>query len=228
MPDVSVMAWNEISPQAGSMYVGGDFVGDDFTKLYVISYTLQDLRLIDTQSGLVTIIGAMELFNGGGWTGMTWGGRMYLSSVDGNDSYLYNVNLETGKTSVIGRICAHCTVIDIAATSDGRMYGFDIHTDVLIRIDPVTARSAVIGPVGFDGNYSQDMDYDEATRRLYLAAFNRITYQGELRLADVNSGATTLIGVFPNGDEIDAFAFASVRAVTTNTYLPVVMKAEEK
>ncbi len=50
------------------------------------------------------------------------------------------------------------------------------------------------------------MDFDEDTGTLYWAAY---TTSGELRTIDTATGASFLIGAFPGGAEVDAFAIAT-------------------
>jgi PKD repeat protein len=60
-----------------------------------------------------------------------------------------------------------------------------------------------VGSLNASANYAQGMDFDEETGILYWAAY---TSQGELRVIDINTGASTVIGSFPGGAETDAFA----------------------
>jgi hypothetical protein len=229
IPNINLSeVWNIIAPQPGSMYVGGDFVNNDYSKMYVVSYTFGDLRLVDMKTGGVTIIGKMQLTGDselGGWTGLTGlsNGLLYASSTNINESYLYTVNLTTGATTPIGEITNAPCIIDIAITEAYQMYGVDICLDSLISINPITASGKVIGPINFNANHAQDMDYDENSKRLYLAAYNNDTGRGEMRLANVDTGMTNLVGVFYNNDEVDCFAFTE-KIIYSETFLPMVEK----
>src|SRR5690625_7247666 len=52
-------------------------------------------------------------------------------------------------------------VIAIAVSPEGLMYGLDIIDDVLLAIDKDTGEASVVGPVGEDANFAQDMDFDQ-------------------------------------------------------------------
>lgn len=230
MPNLNIpVTWNVVAMEPGSMYVGGDFVYNDYSKMYIVSYAFDDLRLMDMKTGAVKIIGKMQLTGNGGWTGLAGlsNGTLYASSTNITASYLYTVNLLTGRTTLVGEIKNAPCIIDIAITETRQMYGLDICSDVLVSINPTTAEGKVIGPIGFDANNSQDMDYDETSKKLYLAAYNKITRRGELRLADINTGASTLIGVFPNGDEVECFAFTE-KIILDEGFLPIILKEPQK
>lgn len=221
--------WKVLKMLPGTMFVSGDFVGEDYQHMYVINYLFDTLEMVDVDTGVVTRIGEMKMYTPtGGWTGLTSNknGVLYATSVDGYSSYLYTVNIQTAQTTFLGKIGDDMTLIDIALTDKNQMFGLDIHTDRLFRIDVVTYKGFPIGSIGFDANSSQDMDYDENTMHLYLSAYNRDTRRGELRMADINTGATTLVGVFPNGDEVSAFSFIPSGVKLEYEYLPTIVKAE--
>jgi len=200
--------WTVIANEPGSQYFAGDFINGDFSSLYVIDYSLNQLHTLDTTTGAVQVIGSCTPLSGESWTGMTGGvdGVMYASSTNITRSTLYTVDLATGAATVVGQITNAPAIIDIAMSPDEVIYGVDIVNDVLVRIDPQTAAGTVIGSIGFSANYAQGMDFDDETGILYLAAYGG---SGELRVADLNTGATTLVGAFPGGAETDALAFAT-------------------
>jgi hypothetical protein len=160
----------------------------------------------------VSCIGAAAPRAGESWTGMTGSvdGTLYASSAAcGSRSTLYTIDPNSGTPTEVGEITNASCVIDIAADALGDMYGFDIAGDVLLSIDPATGAGTVIGSLGFDANYAQGMDFEESTGVLYLAAYNNTSSQGELRIADLNTGNTVLVGSFPGGAETDGLAFPS-------------------
>ncbi len=201
--------WIYVESVAGTAYYAGDFVGRDFSQVYVIDYTLNQLHTLDTSTGADTTIGACNPISGQLWTGATGtaDGTLYASSTDGSSSYLYTVNIDTGATTVVGQITNASTIIDIAINADGQMYGVDVSSDSLVQINPVTGAGAVIGLIGFDADYAQGMDFEEVSGVLYLAAYNATTSRGELRIANTSTGNSVLVGQFPDGAECDALAF---------------------
>jgi len=201
--------WISVGDVAGTAYFAGDFVGNDFGQMYVIDYYLKELHTLDTITGADTTIGASNPIAGQVWTGATGtaDGTLYASSADGSSSYLYMVNIDTGATTVVGQITNAPNIIDIAINADGEMYGMDTSIDNLVQINPATGAGTVIGSIGFDADYAQGMDFEDASGILYLAAYNKDANRGELRIADTATGNSVLVGEFPDGAETDALAF---------------------
>jgi hypothetical protein len=191
---------NAIAPYISTYIWAGDFVGGDFTKTYGIG---EDNRLVtfDTATGAETILGTLPPppnYPNGIYTGMAYDpitSTMFASSCDLNTSHLFIVDLVTPTTIMVGEITNSPCTIAIGVNDAGQMYGHDIINDVLLSIDKATGTGAVIGPLGFDANYGQGMDFDSASGQLYLAAFNNVDFRAELRIADTGTGATALVGV---------------------------------
>ena len=212
-PDIDVPGfWNLVGTVSPSAFYAGDLAGSDFGQVYVVDNDSQQLYAIDTATGAGTIIGPCVPNPGQTWTGMAYDsttGVMYGSATDGATATLFTIALDTGTTTVVADIANAPYNIDIAIDASGQMYGHDISFDSLIAIDKATGATTVIGSTGFDANYAQGMEFDEEANTLYLAAYNNATGVGELRIADTSTGATTPIGQFPGGAEVDALSIAT-------------------
>jgi hypothetical protein len=195
----------------GLQLFAGDFYMGDTTKLYCLDYGTNGLFSVDTTTGVATLIGTATPAGGEDWSGMTCSntGTTYVSSTSCGSSTLYTIDLTTAAVTPIGAVSNAACLIDIAINTAGELYGVDIIADTLVKIDPTTGAGTVIGSIGFDANYAQGMDFDEATGILYLAAFNLDSYQGELRTCDTTTGMSTLVGAFSGGAEVDCLAFTS-------------------
>jgi len=124
-------------------------------------------------------------------------GTLYGVAGDCATSYLVTVDITSGEVTTIGAIPGVGCGIDLAYnTEDDMIYVVDILTDSLYRVDPATAAATLVGSLGVDANYAQGMDFEEESGVLYWAAY---TSQGELRVIDTTTGASTLIGAFPGG-----------------------------
>jgi hypothetical protein len=201
--------WEYVGDVEGAAYFAGDFVGHDFSQMYVIDYYLNELHTLGTTAAITTTIGACNPVSGQGWSGATGtaDGILYASSTDESSSYLYTIDIDTGTATVVGQITNAPAIIDIAINADGEMYGVDIDGDNLVQIDPTTGVGTVIGSIGFDADYAQGMDFEQVSGVLYLAAYNATTSRGELRTANTTTGNSVLVGVFPEDAETDALAF---------------------
>ncbi len=148
-------------------------------------------------TGIVTFIKNLNPLPGETWTGMTLDpttGIVYLSSTDISKSTLYSFDPKTGELTTIGSTTVAPGIIAIACDNRGNLYGEDIVYDNLVLIDKTTGQAQIIGSLGFDASYSQGMEFGQDSN-LYIAAFNNATYRTELRIADVTTEATQLIGV---------------------------------
>ncbi|MBN1248733.1 MAG: hypothetical protein JXC32_13825, partial [Anaerolineae bacterium] len=201
--------WLDVGDTAGTSYFAGDFVGQDYSRLYVIDASANELHTLDTATGADTPIGACVPVAGHVWSGATGtaGGILYAASTDASSSHLYTVNTVTGAATAVGQITNAPAIIDIAINRDAEMYGVDVVLDSLVQVDPFTGAGSVVGALGFDANYPQGMDFDDASGVLYLAAHSDTAGSGGLRVADTATGSSTLVGPFPDGAEVDAFAF---------------------
>jgi hypothetical protein len=201
--------WMHVGSLTGKAYYAGDFVGRDYSQLYVLDYALEELHTVDTATGATATIGTCAPLSGHVWTGATGtaNGILYASSTNDVISYLYRINTSTGAVTPVGQITNAVTIIDIAINADNQMYGVDIENDTLVRINRFTGAGTVRGPIGFDADFAQGLDFEEASGVLYLAAYNTDTSQGELRTANTSTGSTSLVGAFPGGAEVTVLAF---------------------
>ena len=174
----------------------GDFGGDDNAFAYAVNDGNQFMQ-IDTTSGAETILGTIVPYSDETWTGMAFdpsNGLMYATSTDIFQSSLYVIDVTVPSATRVGAI-GFPGIIALAVDDTGAMFAHDIVTDELVSIDKTTGIGTTIGSLGFDANYGQGMAFDKDSGQLYLAAFNNVTFQAELRVADRTTGATALIGV---------------------------------
>ena len=60
-------------------------------------------------------------------------------------------------------------------------------------IDPVSAAYTSIGPLGFDAEYGQGLDFDDRDGTLFLAAFNNTSSAAELWSADTDASTLAFV-----------------------------------
>jgi len=181
-----------------AFFPAGDFDNSgSFITAYAINGDTNTLVRMNMTNGTVTNVGASTPYGGESWSGMAMdptSGVMYACSTSITTASLYTLNLSTGAATRIAAISNCPGIIALAVDGTGQMYGEDIVNDTLVRITKATGAGTVVGSLGFDANFSQGMDFDPASSQLYLAAFNNATTQGELRIANRTTGATTLVG----------------------------------
>jgi len=209
IPDTTLPGtWTDIGSTMTSLFAG-DFLAGDFTTLYAISYDNNNLYTVDVATGSATLVGTSTPPGGQSWTGLsgTPDGTLYGLTTDITVSTLVTVDPGTGAVTVLGTLPGLAGGIDLAYnTDDDMIYIVDLITDSLFRVDPTTLATTLVGSLGAAPNYAQGMDYEEESGVLYWAAY---TTQGELRIIDTTTGASTLVGAFPGGAEVDSLAFAT-------------------
>lgn len=209
IPDTTLPGtWNTIGATMTSLF-SGDFLAGDFTTLYAISYDNNNLYTVDTATGASTLVGLSTPPAGQSWTGLsgTPDGTLYGLTTDINTSHLVTVDPDTGAVTDLGSLSGLAGGIDLAYnTDDDMIYIVDLVTDSLFRVDPDTLVTTSVGALGVAPNYAQGMDYEEESGVLYWAAYTSV---GELRIIDTTTGASSLVGAFPGGAEVDCLAFAT-------------------
>ncbi len=175
-----------------------EFAGPFFDILHC-GNSANEFFYVDTATGVRTDIGLFippppgaETISGLAWDNTT--NRMFMVTTDVVTSSLLEV-FSDGSTTYIGAIAGSGGMIALAADPSGSLFGYDLVTDDLWSIDKNTGAGTSIGPIGFDANFGQGMDFDDSDGTCYLFAFNGVTFLPELRTCDTSTGATTLVGV---------------------------------
>ncbi|HOY33387.1 MAG TPA: choice-of-anchor J domain-containing protein [Bacteroidales bacterium] len=173
-------------------------------KWYGAVYDDNVLVSVDTLTGARTVIGNI----GVSLEGLTYDpvtANLFGVSFDGAGSNLFRINAGSGNATYIGP-CANQLFINLACTQAGNLYAVSMDNDSLYAIDKTTGAATPVGDVGFDVMYAQDMEVDQNTGVCYMAAYNNDIEAGELRIVDLATGSTTLIGPFLHDMEVSGFA----------------------
>ena len=194
-------------------YTGTDFMpGADFIRgdWYASSYNSVSLLTIDTTTGNLTTIGNLSLvMNGLAYDATT--DKLYGCAYDGSaNSILYEINYYNGTCTQIGTIGAGI-MIGIAANSHGNIYGINISDDALYRINKTTGAGTVIGALGYNIGYAQDIAFDKDNDKLYGTLY---ATEGLLCEIDTTSGAVTVYNTTPC--ELTGLAFPYAYTLNNN------------
>ena len=170
------------------LMMGADFVGN---TLYMVN-NAGNLYTIDTDTGAYTPIGSGTGLNLTGFCYDNTSGTAYAVSNE-SGSTLYSIDLSTATTTLKGNIGGGSElIIGIAADSLGNIYGIDIDSDNLVSIDKTDGAATVIGPLGIDINYAQDIAYDIENNIFYGALYSDAD-QGALYSINISTGLATKI-----------------------------------
>ena len=168
----------------------GDYING---MVYGVEYGTNDLYLINGDGEMI-LLGTISGVNS--VTGLAYNpdnGTVYVSDYNtSSDLYILNEDLST---TLVGTI-ESSMVIGIAADTLGNLYGVDLD-DNFIKIDTATGAGTVVGPLGIDINYTQDIGTDYLNNRIFGTLY---TTSGGYYEIDTTTGAATLIKDF--GDEI--------------------------
>jgi hypothetical protein len=93
---------------------------------------------------------------------------------------------------------------NLAINDLGACYALDVLNNNLGSIDLNTGVFTAIGPVGFDAQFAQDMEFDRESGDLYMAAQD--ANSGWLAWVNTSTGANFKIGDFEGGAEITGLA----------------------
>ncbi len=195
--------------------------GGDGNYYFVDAGPPPQLYQFDPGTGSVTLIGAITgMASGASVNGIAYDGynsTYYLcGGVFASTNNLYSFDLGTLTATLIASFPnATGAMIDIAINAaTGVGYGYDLITDDAWTFDPETGATTLLGSLGYDANYGQGMDIDQATGTIYLSAFNNTTFTGQLRTMDPGTGATTMLADW-GGVQIAPFAI-------NNEYGPIL------
>ena len=217
----------------GDAFVGGAFMDSDFSKMYVIigQYGAGDynwLGSLDTATGAFTAIGDAtnslsvgEGEFGAGYSGLSWDpatGKLFAVSSGICDSlsrsYLWTIDPATGAPTAVGEITGMPCAAAIAVNSAGEMYALDLNEDALFAVDKWTGRAALVGSIGFNANYQQDMAFDLSTDTLYYEGYNEDDLTDKMYIIDTATGLATPVAgdpyIGPGYSDVDAMAIATV------------------
>jgi hypothetical protein len=138
-------------------------------------------------------------------------GTLYAVAGCGSSSTLYAIDQNTGAPTAVGTLSNETCSLAIAFDPDGNLYSLDVITDALYAVDKTNANDALIGSIGFDANYAQDMAFDASTGILYLAGFDRDSFTDSTYTVDLQTGAASIIGpIGPSLGEVDAMTIETV------------------
>jgi hypothetical protein len=178
---------SNIATATGDFITGADFVFDEW---YGISNTGK-LNRINTATGALTLIGNTGLSSTTGLTFDITTTTLFLSAWDGSNSKLYSLDLTNATPTLIGTTINE-VVIGIASNNAGELYGITLG-DNLISINKTTGNGTVIGSLGVDINYAQDIAYDRDMNILYGTLY---TTSGYLASIDITTGTAKMLTNF--------------------------------
>lgn len=166
------------------------------TTLYAMNSDTDQLGTMNLANGAFTAIGTSTPAPGQAtWGGLAFDptdGTLYAVTSSCDSSALYTLDSATGVATHIGTDFTAQCLVDLAISCDGTLYAQDVVTDSLYTLDKATGEATLVGPLGFDINFSQGMDFDRETGVLH-AWMNDNFGSGSYGVIDTSTGAFTAL-----------------------------------
>ena len=219
--DVTVPAtFNPIGPDSGStdFEAAGDMNPVDLNTIYVLTLGSGEFYSVDSSTGTYTSLGTITPLSGEQWNGVEYDQTtniLYgISSNFGGQSTLSTIDVGAGTATAVG-ITGMPGAIAIGITDTGEMYGHDVVDDNFYSINKATGAATIIGGLGYDANFGQDLEYDPGSGTMYIFAYNSTAAQGELRTVNLGTGATAFVSALEGGNQIP-WATAPLPSLSSN------------
>lgn len=193
----------------------GDIDPQDLNTAYVLTLGLGEFYSLDITTSTYTLLGTITPPNGENWNGIEFDPdttQLYGISADFSGTYTLSIiDIDALTTTPVGTTGTP-GMIAIAIDDTGNMYGHDIVTDGFYSIDTNTGLATLLATLSFDANFGQDLEWDKASQRLYMTAFNNGNGNGEFRSVNTDTGETTFLSdLGPAGSQVP---WASIRNTT--------------
>ncbi len=184
----------QIAESSETFVAGADMVNFDWYGIQYSDSGDAPLVRIDTTTGELSTIGttAPDI------TGFAFDVTTYTAYAIDFGGILYTIDLLTAQATQIGGNTSN--IIGLACNNAGKLYAISLN-DQLVQINAATGTSTVIGPLGVDISYAQDIAFDRDNDVLYGTLY---TTTGGLYTIDTLTGAATLLATI--GDELAGFA----------------------
>jgi len=210
---------NSLADQSLLQFVsGGTWANDTWYGTVYNTVAPYDLITLDPLTGARTVIGDMGV-NINGLSFNPANGTMYGVGYSSPNSQLYSINMSTGATTLIGSSSG--LLINLAINNSGQAYAVNLGTDSLVSVNLTTGGITNIGPIGFNANYAQDMEFDREAGELFMAAYG---LSGELRWVNTTTGNSLVVGAFEGGAEVTGFAIPYSTAVPKVVNLKIYLE----
>ncbi len=176
----------------------GAGVYNPFDGLFYVIDDGHNVWAVDPFTGIYISAGMITPPTGETFTGLAFDpitGTLFGLSTNGvGTSTLSTINLNTLMVTPIG-VTGLVLAIALAISSSGIVYAVDVDSDRLFSINRITGLASIIGHIGFDANFGAAMFRNAITGLIYLTAYNVAVGDSELRILDLVTGLTILVGV---------------------------------
>lgn len=193
---------NDIGPNLSisDFEAAGAIDPQDPNTAYVLTQIIGNFYKLDINTGEYTLLGVISPpFPDARWTGLAFHpvtNALYASSVAEDLKFLstgHILDVENVEDTGNGFLINSPGIIAIEFDSDANLWAYDIVTDAFYSINLSNGQAVLVGSIGFDANFGQDLTWDPESEKMYMTAWNRDSLKAEFRLVDLNTGNTTFL-----------------------------------
>ena len=195
------------------------------TELWGIDDATRELGTINLSTGAFTTVGVLSPPLPGTTfvVGMSFdptSSAIYISTQDsGGAAALYTLDALT--LTLVGSL--NPGIVAIAIDNGGQMYGHNILTQTLQRIDKTTGATTTIGQTGLNADIApQGMDFDHSDGTLYGCVVVANPQQGHLVSFDTATGQATILATADHAAE----CAVAVPAAPTTSQTPIALAVD--
>ena len=210
---------NTIGSNSGSsdFESSGDIDPTNLNRAYALTINTGEFYEVNITTGVYTFLGIINPPGDEVWNGIEFDPQtniLYaISSNFADSSTVSTIDIPTLEATTIGGT-GMLGAIAIATDGAGNFYSYDIIDDNFYSIDITTGLATLIGPIGFNANFGQDLEWDPEFEVMYMTALNSASLDGELRTVDLTTGETTFISIINTSDN-GQIPWASIVTPTT-------------
>lgn len=167
--DDPVATWSPFPTTMPQAIYGLDFDAEA-VELRGVTLSIGYYGVIDQTTGDFTITGTSNLPPGQTYgltahpDGVTW--YALVSDFAGATTQIWRTTGTFEEFAPLGPPNVGLRLWTLACRADGALFGYEVGADGFYSIDPSTGAATLIGTLGFDANYVQDMDFDWSTGKL--------------------------------------------------------------
>ena len=204
-PSVFNFLYNSSTGNQGAAAI--DPSGD---HIYIFSFSTIFSK-IDLETGEETILGPIEPPPSHQWEGADFdpiSGDLYVvaSEIESTNSSLFILDIELLTLTFVGNLNFD-TPQGLEFDDQGNLYSFG-NDDMFYMIDKTNGNPTLIGNLGYNVHFYQGLGWNPNNQTMYINAFNVTNGSTELRIVDLTTGVSSLIGEITPGDE-DIFGWIS-------------------
>ncbi len=193
----------------------GDVDPFDVDNAYVLTYENGEFYKLSVVDFQYELLGTIAPPTGQFWNGLEFdptSGILYAIASDFSTvSTLCIIDKENLTFSVVG---SNSTpgIVGIAIDLFGNMYGYEVVNDNFLEIDKDNAAVEIIGNIGFDANFAQDLEWHNTDDgdSLYMMCFNADIADTEIRRVNVSTGTTFVVDQVEPDTPMSEFPWASI------------------